>query len=203
MRRFLRLCVALAVLAGIAWWLLNQRTLPPGAIRAKGGRHFDWVPPEGLTHFRQRDPRWSETSIGGSGETIGRVGCTLCCVAMALRYFGLATDPVILNQKLIELEGYTAEGWIRWAAVEKASQDQVRVEVHGFPGHDTIDTDIKAGRFTLAKFFLPSGVPHWVLICGKRGDDYLVLDPLLDSPQPVLLSSRARYIVSLRTLSLR
>ncbi|MCP5542002.1 MAG: hypothetical protein H7A52_17805 [Akkermansiaceae bacterium] len=208
MKRILRWSAAFvvfAVLGAVAWYGLRGRygPPPPGTIAVRGGEVFDWPPPENATHFRQSDPRWGETAIGGSGEAIGAVGCTLCCVGMAFEQFGIDTDPEALNRSLIELDGYTEQGWIKWNAVERAAENRVRVTIHDRPSHETIDDNLKSGKLTLAKFFLPLGIPHWALICGKQGDDYLILDPALKDPRPILFSKRAGAIVSIRSIGRR
>lgn len=157
-----------------------------------------------IPHYCQSDPSWSSEGIGGSGETIGAVGCTLCCVSMALEHFGIgAGDPSQLNASLIDGGGYTERGWILWSAVERVAADRVAVTVHESPSHRRIDADLKAGRLVLAKFPLPRGIPHWVLICGKQGDDYLVKDPAFRDAGLVALSTRTSSIHAIRTLAPR
>ena len=206
--RFTRLLVVagfllLGTALALFWLIRPAKSLPPGSIPVLGGEKLDLSVSDDAIHFRQADPRWAGQTIGGSGESVGAVGCTLCSVAMAFSRFGIETDPSLLNADLIGRNGYTKEGWIQWSAVEAASAKRVAVTVHESPSHAIIDEDLKSGRLTLAKFILPLGIPHWVLICGKQGTDYLILDPALRSGKPIRFSQRSDSIVALRTLSLR
>ena len=50
----------------------------------------------------------------------------------------------------------------------------------------------------MVKFVLPHGVPHWVVIVGKEGTEYLARDPLRKNDKPVLFSSITSRIYSMR-----
>lgn len=196
--------LALAGIAFFAWILLRPGPPRSMSIPARGGEALKLLLAEATPHHGQGDPAWSGERIGGSGETIGAVGCTLCCVSMALEHFGIgAGDPSQLNASLIDGGGYTERGWILWSAVERVAADRVSVTVHGSPSHRQIDTDLKTGRLVLAKFHLPLDIPHWVLICGKQGDDYLVKDPAFRDAGLVALSTRTSSIHAIRTLAPR
>lgn len=206
MKRFFVVSALALILLGIAvfaWTLLRPQT-SSGGIAVRGGAPLNLQVARILPHYPQKDATWSAERIGGSGESIGAVGCTLCCVGMAFDHFGISGhDPGTLNATLIAKSGYTARGWIRWNSVEEASGGRIRVQVHNAPSHEQIDADLQSGRLVLAKFYLPLGIPHWVLICGKKGDDYLIKDPALSTPGLVRLSTRADLIVATRTLALR
>jgi hypothetical protein len=47
---------------------------------------------------------------------------------------------------------------------------------------------------------LPSGAPHWVLVVGKEGEEYLIEDPLVPKPQVIRLGERARTVLAVRVL---
>src|SRR5215204_2562868 len=44
-------------------------------------------------HYLQRDKRWAAEPIGGSGKPLCAVGCTLCCLSMALAEQGIDLSP--------------------------------------------------------------------------------------------------------------
>ncbi len=205
MKRPIVLATAVLALAGITFFAWMPHRPGPArsmAIPARGGEALKLVIAEATPHHGQGDPAWSGERIGGSGETIGAVGCTLCCVSMALEHFGIgAGDPSRLNASLIDGGGYTERGWILWSTVERVAADRVAVTVHRSPSHRRIDADLKAGRLVLVKFHLPGGIPHWVLICGKQGDDYLVKDPAFRDAGLVALSTRTSSIHAIRTLA--
>ena len=138
--------------------------------------------------------------IGGSGESIRRVGCTLCSVAMGLEAFGQRFDPKTLNAELIKENGYTARGWLIWSAVGKVTGGKVEVVVENKPSFVVLDKCLKNGWYALVKFYLPGNIPHWVLVVGKEGDDYLVKDPAYAKSAVAPLSQRARAIYSVRYL---
>jgi hypothetical protein len=63
--------------------------------------------------YLQTDAKWARDKIGGSGEDLRAVGCTICCLSMALAQHGIQIDPGELNRKFKEADGYTSRGWIK------------------------------------------------------------------------------------------
>ncbi|MDA0812804.1 MAG: cysteine peptidase family C39 domain-containing protein [Verrucomicrobia bacterium] len=158
----------------------------------------------GATFFSQKDLQRSNEKIGGSGEKIRKVGCTLCSLAMAAGDLGYTISPPELNQRLIANNGYTARGWLIWDAVRTATDQTIEVVVHGTPSHAAIDGTLASGEVPLIKFFLPGGIPHWVVVTDKHGDnDYSIKDPACLQPNSVLLSGRAGHIEALRVVRRR
>src|SRR5688500_9140080 len=49
-------------------------------------------------HYSQRDARWAMEPIGGSSKPLGTVGCTVCCLSMALAQHGIDLTPAELNR---------------------------------------------------------------------------------------------------------
>ena len=82
------------------------------AIPAKGGEAMT-VGVMMTPHYLQRDPRWADETVGGTGERLARVGCTVCSLAMALDYHGMTATPKELNHFLKEHDGYTLRGWLK------------------------------------------------------------------------------------------
>ena len=66
------------------------------------------------------------------------------------------------------------------------------------PSHAGLDAALKRGAHPVVKFVLPHGVPHWVVIVGKEGTEYLARDPLRKNDKPVLFSSITSRIYSMR-----
>jgi hypothetical protein len=86
-KRVLLLVLAVVMLfAGV--WSARRFKEQWYAIPVRGGGSFT-VPAHKTPHYRQHDPRWAEEKIGGFGESMGRVGCTICSLAMALDYFAV------------------------------------------------------------------------------------------------------------------
>src|SRR5687767_9736759 len=49
-------------------------------------------------HYLQRDKRWASDPIGGSGKPLRAVGCTICCLSMALAQHEVDCTPAELNR---------------------------------------------------------------------------------------------------------
>lgn len=138
-----------------------------------------------LVYYSQQDPQWKKDILGfgDPGDTIGYVGCALTSVAMLLSGHGYSETPKTLNQKLKNVDGFVSAG-IRWAAV---SQLYPNVALKAFIPCSTSDAPLAQINAALA-----AGQPaivqvdsspadgiqtHWVVLYGKKGDDYLMLDP--------------------------
>jgi hypothetical protein len=61
-----------------------------------------------------------------------------------------------------------------------------------------IDAELAAKRPVIAKIMLMETIPHWVLIVGKDGREYLALDPLNQQRKVIKVSSRSRAIYAVR-----
>jgi hypothetical protein len=149
-------------------------------------------------HFLQTDPNWSKEQIGGSGETLSKVGCTICCVAMVLHGYGVSLGPRELNEELKRADGYTANGLLKWDSIVRITNGRVLPSYIGAPDAEKIDSALKNGHPIIAKVMLRNVVQHWVLIVGKEGTEYLVRDPL--RPEITRLSAVAANIYAIRIL---
>jgi len=201
MTRAHKTIAAAAVVASVA--LLSAAAyykLDPGghSIPTTGGESLQVVIP--APRFLQTDRRWAGDRIGGSSEMIRRVGCTLCCLSMALCSRGFECDPGSLNRMLIERDGYTSRGWIIWAAVEQATGGAFDVVVLDSPDHTAIDSQLKVGNPVIAKLPEPDGTSHWVLIAGKTGREYVAIDPLDSKNAAPVPIGHSRRIGSIRYL---
>jgi hypothetical protein len=138
-----------------------------------------------LVYHSQQDPQWKKDILGfgDPGDTIGYVGCALTSVAMLLSGHGYPETPKTLNQKLKNVDGFVSAG-IRWGAV---SQIYPKVSLKAFIPCSTSDAPLAQINAALA-----AGQPaivqvdsspadgiqtHWVVLYGRKGDDYLMLDP--------------------------
>jgi len=180
------------------WKRVMPNPLAPGTISTSGGREMSLRNSEGKTYFLQNDPEWGEEKIGGSGETIGQVGCTLCSLAMAVSDLGHEIDPPTLNNNLIAHSGYTGQGWLIWGAVPASTDGFAEVVYCDKPTYRQIDTCLEKGEYPIVKIFLPGPIQHWVTVVGKDGDEYLIKDPAVRTKKIVKLSSRAPAIHALR-----
>src|SRR5512147_572257 len=111
----LALCLLAAALLGAAglcaWLCLAPNRETPGEEPPESIPTADSAPGPGhgalaVPMFKQWDQRWGDDPVGGSGEPLRSVGCTVSCVAMAFRHFGMDTDPGRLNAWLRASGGY-------------------------------------------------------------------------------------------------
>ena len=150
--------------------------------------------------YLQNDPRWKDDKIGGSQETMGEVGCFVSGISMALAHHGIDLNPKLLNELLKANDGYTKQGWVKWQAVSKITYHKVGFHVPSQPRFAVIDAALEAGEPILAKIRLSGRFPHWVLIVGKAGQDYLVKDPLGDGESLDKLSKFNSKIYAIRVV---
>jgi len=187
------------VIALSAWWFLPGR----GAEVRLSPVSAEAVPRSALPTepiYLQTDPRWAGEKIGGSGEPLRSVGCTICCLSMALAHHGVQEDPGELNRKLRESDGYTDRGWVKWDALRRITAERVRVILPEDPSHRDIDVALAEGSPVLIKVVLPSAVQHWVLLVGRDQKEYLMKDPLGDGRSLQPLSSLGSDILAVRVV---
>ncbi len=138
-----------------------------------------------LVYLSQQDPQWKNDILGfgDPGDTIGYVGCALTSVAMLLSGHAYPETPKSLNQKLKNVDGFVSAG-IRWGAV---SQIYPNVTLKAYIPCSTseaplaqIDAAIASGQPAIVQVDRSpaEGIQtHWVVLYGRKGDDYLMLDP--------------------------
>jgi hypothetical protein len=151
-------------------------------------------------HYLQRDRRWSAEPIGGSGKPLGAVGCTVCCLSMALTQHGIERTPYELNRQLKAADGYSSKGWVRWAAIGQVTGGKLRAEVVHRPTHRDIEQALAAGNPVLVKVAPPAMIQHWVLLVGRDGRDFLMKDPLDATRIAMPLSSLCSDILAVRVV---
>ena len=192
--------IIFAVAAGVGYRWRSTHSVPAQVISASGGKSMIVRLPT-PEHYLQTDPRWAAETIGGSGESIRSVGCTICSAATALTAIGPVITPQELNDQLKNNDGYTADGWLIWNAITK-SNSAVSVDVVSQPSHKILDSSLEDEAFPLVKFWLPGGIPHWVVLVGKEGSDYLALDPFFGDGEKKL-SELTDQIDSVRVIRRR
>ncbi len=101
----LAIMIGFAAFVATGIWLYFHRTTGIEPIQSSGGADINLPPPAGGAYYLQADPRWSSDVIGGSGESLSSVGCTICAVAMAASYLGYEITPKDLNARLIHYGG--------------------------------------------------------------------------------------------------
>jgi len=136
-------------------------------------------------YLSQQDQKWKSDILGfGDPEdTIGYVGCALTSVAMLLSGHGYAETPKTLNQKLKNVQGFVSAA-IRWGSVSQVYPNvtvRSNISCTTTPAPlELIDAAIAAGQPAIVQVDYsnaPGIQTHWVVLYGKKGDDYLMLDP--------------------------
>jgi len=148
--------------------------------------------------FLQNDARWAQDEIGESGSLMGSEGCAVASVAMLLGFYGIDTDPKRLNSYLTQNAGYNKRGWIYWNKASELSDGKVKFTYAGEGSYNIIDSNLKSGNPVIVKVYINDTIPHWVLVVGKEGQEYLINDPLENSSKPSELSKYNSNIHAVR-----
>jgi hypothetical protein len=191
--------LACVILATAALLLLRRAPRESGPITARGGSGELGVTIRGIPYYLQNDPQWGAEPIGGSNERMASVGCTVSALAMGLTAVGHPVDPLTLSRELKQRGGFTANGFVIWQTVSEVTGGRVKVELPTL-SHEAIDAELMKNRPVIAKILLRDRIQHWVLIVGKQGTDYLVMDPLNDEKSLLHLSDRSSAIHAIRVL---
>lgn len=136
--------------------------------------------------FLQGDLRWSEESLGYSEEdTLGSAGCAVSSAAMVLASYGVILTPKLLNQYLIEHDGYEGDSWIKWEVAADYPPGIAEHRYEALPSYGLIDWNLFCGNPVIVRIRRPSGNTHFVVIVGKQGFEYLIRDPGFKGQQGV------------------
>jgi Peptidase_C39 like family len=118
----------------------------------------------------QQDPAWGGAPLGWSPtDTIASSGCAITSVTMMLRYYGINTDPGVLNQWLINDGGYAFDDQLIWNAITSYTAGRVAFSQWTGPDLGLIQGELDAGRPVVAEVQL-GGNQHFVLITGYTAD---------------------------------
>lgn len=196
MRRFkiVLIMLILVMLLGATWLLWPQQE----SFQPSGGQEFSEKMVIDVPLFLQSDERWAEEEIGNSGSSMGSEGCAIASVAMLMNYYGIDTDPKRLNTYLSQNGGYTNEGRIYWNKVCDLADGRVKFTYAGGGSYGIIDENIRDGNPVIVKIYINKVIPHWVLIVGKEGQEYLINDPLATDKKVSKLSKYNNDIYAVR-----
>jgi hypothetical protein len=112
--------------------------------------------------------------------------------------YGVKTNPRQLNDYLSKNGGYTRSGLLKWKPCAAYSRGRARLVYNGDADAARLERELSGGNPVIVKVRLPSKIFHWVLVVGKRGEEYLVNDPLGDEEEAVGLSRFGEVIYSMR-----
>ena len=112
-----------------------------------------------VPHYMQTDKRWASVTLGRSGKTIYRIGCTTTSIAMIESYrTGKAIYPDAMAKKL----SYTSSGNVYWPSDYTAITSTNKYL-------EKIYAELNAGKPVLFGAKTAAGGQHWVVITGYRG----------------------------------
>jgi hypothetical protein len=175
-RRYLWIAALLLLLvagcAALVWGLTARRV-----IASSGGIYFVRSVSLAVPPFRQGDPRWHADPLGNTPDSLGAVGCAVTSAAMVLKWYGVDTDPQRLNAYLTAHGGYEGNCYLIWERAAKLGQGAVKKVYEDLPSYWRIDRELMKGNPVIVRIHLPGGGTHFVVIAGKHGFDYLILDP--------------------------
>lgn len=175
-RRGLWIAVAvlllLLILCALLVWGLTSRRV----ISSSGGIYFPRTVTLSVPAFRQADPRWHADPLGNTKDSMGATGCAVTSAAMVMKWYGADTDPKRLNTWLTGHGGYEGNGYLIWEKAAKLGPG-IKKAYEDLPSYWRIDSQLIKGNPVIVRIHLPGGTTHFVVIAGKRGFDYLILDP--------------------------
>jgi hypothetical protein len=156
---------------GGGYWI-GKRPLAP-----QGGVYFIREVRLLVPHFRQGDEKWRGDTLAWGPTTMGAEGCAVASAAMVLGSYGCDLDPGRLNLWLQQHQGYTEQGWLYW---EKAAAMFPQKAEHVYEDQASyfwIDWNLWRGNPVIIRLRFAEGKTHFVVIMGKHGWDYLIVDP--------------------------
>jgi len=152
--------------------------------------------------FLQKDPRWKDHKLGGSGEPLESDGCLLTATAMTLANLGFQTNPADLNKRLKQADGYTRQGWLKWASISEVTGGKAKARFYNEVSDNIIEGCMADGFYPLARFDLPYGRSHWGMIVHRDQRGYHMRDPLRPSKSPLIFPNNAKGFKAVRCVGL-
>ncbi len=142
-----------------------------------GGLYFPLLVEATAPAFAQADARWGEERLGPTQRSLGAEGCAVTSAAMALGHYGIQTDPQRLNRFLNENGGFTPQGWIYWEVAAELEPGKIKHAYEDLPSYRLMDWNLMLGNPVIVRIRRASGGTHFVLVVGKKGYEYVALDP--------------------------
>lgn len=130
-----------------------------------------------VPYFHQSDERWRHDKLGEGESTLSQEGCAVTCAAMVLGSYGVDTDPGRLNKQLTGNNGFEKKQLIKWESAAEVTGDVARKAYEDDPSFKLIDEQLARSNPVIIRLNAKSGGTHFVVVVGKDGYDYLILDP--------------------------
>lgn len=161
------------------------------------------IEPKQVEFFLQNDKRWGSDHLGNTKSSLSTSGCLIACLASAINTLDTTQhiSPRKTNRALLKNAGFTEDGMILWANINKAFPRIDYNYTNSFHA-ELIEKDLEAGNIPVIKVkYKGDGIFHWVLIVGSNEEDFLLMDPLEQSKKPIPLHVHGP-VYSYRTLIL-
>ena len=172
--------------------------------------------------FNQGDPRWAGEQYDHSSSanpTIGRWGCAMTSMSMAMMYAGFTgnsllvnPDPGSINNFMLQKDGDFIGSNVNWdAAVRDLSLGVLKFDGLG-GSRSSIDDPVGAQNLLDRELCSDNPYPviigvkhcvddknqprfpcHFVLVIGKEGNDYIIADPATGSKRSLMASYGADF----------
>lgn len=139
---------------------VSSAYLSGGTAAAKYARVSLSVP-----DYKQTDSRWASVTLGSSGQSISRIGCTTCAVAMCESYRQART---VTPSALAASVSYTSGGALYWPA---GYVQDYRSDTAGYLS--LIYEKLSQGKPVIIGAKTASGSTHWVVVTGFAGGNSL------------------------------
>ena len=123
--------------------------------------------------FKQTDSRWSNVTLGNSGQTIGRIGCATTALAMTHSY---ATGTTVYPHQMAKKLSYTSGGAVYWP-----SDYNIITSSSGYL--EKIYTQLHQGKPVIVGAKKANGSQHYVVVKGVTAtaslstSNFIINDP--------------------------
>jgi hypothetical protein len=146
----------------------------------------------GAQYFSQGQSPWGDDPYDSIDATISGAGCALTALALTLKASEVSTDPGVLNTFMNDNGYYTVDGGVDWGVLNefgsslfKYSGTQRGSGISTGKGESSptvslseMDSHLSRGSAIIAQVYNPTTKrQHWVLVTGKEGSEYRILDP--------------------------
>jgi len=126
-----------------------------------------------MIRLLQTDQRWANEYIDHTNLTIGRWGCTITSIAMALNYFKKDATPL----KLASTLSFTNDGYLIWSSLKQYEITPIRIRSADYRRIDIALAN--PNEVALLEMRLGRG-SHWAVALRKIpfSNHYVIADPL-------------------------
>jgi hypothetical protein len=141
-------------------------------------------------YYSQKDPTWAKDLLGSGTTDLAFHGCAVTSVAMLLKGYGYDETPQTLNRKLKEIQGFASRNLIIWSAVQQIRPAAKYITKKAGAPIDDINDSLRRGHPVIVQVDYDLNDPerntHYVLVYGRKENDYLMLDPFYPNEKLLL-----------------